>query len=99
MPLSLAASTEPLPNLMAGNSERDVGKPKKGEGLWKPKSELPPNRMSGMDISGSEMSGVSFVGDHASSTSDVIADLWWSADSGHVVSELALLHNGVKCDQ
>ena len=38
--------TEPIPNPIVGHSERGVGKLKKRDGLWKPKSERPPNRNS-----------------------------------------------------
>ena len=43
-PLYLTTSTDLMPNPMVGDSERAEGKSKKREGLWKPKSELPPNR-------------------------------------------------------
>jgi hypothetical protein len=33
-----------MPKPLAVDSERDAGKSKKREGLWKPKSELPPKR-------------------------------------------------------
>jgi hypothetical protein len=68
----LAAETEPLPNPVAGDSERDARKSKKRESLLKPKSELPPNRISESAFSGFAMSEMSFVGDPASSTSRTV---------------------------
>jgi hypothetical protein len=44
---SAAVGTELIPNPVAGDSERGAGKPKKRNGLRKPKSELPPNRIRG----------------------------------------------------
>ena len=38
--------TDLMPNPVAVDSERAEGKSKKREGLWKPKSELPPNRIA-----------------------------------------------------
>jgi hypothetical protein len=36
-----------MPNPVVGDSERAAGKLKKREGLWKPNTELSPNRNSG----------------------------------------------------
>jgi len=41
-----AAEIELRPNPVVGNSERAACKSKKGEGLWKPRSERPPSRAS-----------------------------------------------------
>jgi hypothetical protein len=38
--------TEPIPNLIVGDSERASSMSKKGKGLWQPKSELPPKRIA-----------------------------------------------------
>jgi hypothetical protein len=35
-PFCRTAETDPMPNRVVGISERDAGKPKQGEGLWKP---------------------------------------------------------------
>ena len=59
----LPTETEPIPNLVVGHSERDAGKLKMRKSLWKPNTELPPNRNS--EIS---------TGDSALSTAGVITD-------------------------
>ena len=41
-PFSLMTETDPIPNPVAGHSERPEGKSKKGEGLWEPKAEPGP---------------------------------------------------------
>ncbi|HBE91443.1 MAG TPA: hypothetical protein DDW55_02575 [Gammaproteobacteria bacterium] len=46
----MLAETDPIPNPVVGDSERDAGKPKKEEGFQKPKSELPPNRIDDPEI-------------------------------------------------
>jgi hypothetical protein len=38
--------TDLMPNPVVGDSERDAGKSKKRNGLWKPNTEPPPNRNS-----------------------------------------------------
>jgi len=48
--------TDLMPNPVAVDSERDEGKSKKLDGLWEPKSELPPNRIYEIAIGGSSMS-------------------------------------------
>jgi hypothetical protein len=45
-PFCRTAETHPMPNRVVGDYERDDGKPKKREGLWKLKSEPVPNRTS-----------------------------------------------------
>jgi hypothetical protein len=44
--LCLTTETEPMPNLVAGDSERVASKPKKRKGFRKPNTELLPNRIS-----------------------------------------------------
>jgi hypothetical protein len=51
-----------MPNRMVGDSVRDAGKPKQGEGLWKPKSEPVWNRVSEPAISGVSLFGMSCLG-------------------------------------
>ena len=69
-----------------GDAERVAGKSKKREGFRKPNTERPPNRIYETAIGGASMSGCHVFGDHASSTSGTVADLWWSADFGRFVS-------------
>jgi hypothetical protein len=57
--------TELMPNPAAVDSERAEGKSKKRERLWEPKSEPAPNRISEIVYSGSPMSWMSCIGDHA----------------------------------
>ena len=52
----MATGTELMPNPVAVHSERAAGKPKKREGLWKPKSEPVPNRTSEPAIGGASIS-------------------------------------------
>jgi len=47
----MATETEPIPNPVVGHSERVAGKSKKRNGLWKPNTELPPNRTCGAAMS------------------------------------------------
>ena len=68
--------TELIPNPVVGHSERDVGKLKMRKSLWKPKSELPPNRTSEAEIGGAAMSGKSRVVDPAASTEGVGQNAW-----------------------
>jgi hypothetical protein len=42
----MTTETEPMPNPVAGDSERVAGKPKKGKDFRKPNTEPPPNRIS-----------------------------------------------------
>ena len=81
-----ATETEPIPNLVVGDSERVAGKSKKRKGFRKPNTERPPNRTAESANFDSVISGMSCIGIHAESTSGVIADLWWSAVSGDFVS-------------
>ena len=60
---------DPMPNPVVGDSERDAGKSKKRNGLWKPKAERAPNRTSEIEFCGIAMPVVSRVGDSASSIS------------------------------
>ena len=39
----MTTETEPVPNPVAGDSERVAGKSKKGKGFRKPNTEPPPN--------------------------------------------------------
>jgi len=39
----MTTETDPVPNPVAGDSERLAGKPKKGKGFRKPNTEPPPN--------------------------------------------------------
>ena len=48
----MATETEPIPNLIMGNSEWVAGKSKKRDGFSKPKSELLPSRISESAIFG-----------------------------------------------
>ena len=59
--------TDPIPNPVAGDSERAEGKSKKRQGFRKPKSESPPNRNSNWRRF--EMSWMSCVADPASNSS------------------------------
>ena len=88
--------TEPIPNLIMGDSGQVAGKLKKRDEFSKPKSELLPKRVTESVVCISTMFRVSCVIDHATV---VTAQLRWSADSGHVISGLTFLHNGVECDQ
>jgi hypothetical protein len=51
-----------MSNRVVGDSERDDGKPKKREGLWKLKSEPVPNRTSESASSGASPTWMSCVG-------------------------------------
>jgi hypothetical protein len=42
----MTTETEPVPNPVAGDSERVAAKPKKRKGFRKPDTELLPNRIS-----------------------------------------------------
>ena len=57
----MATETEPIPNLIMGNSEWAVSKSKKWDGFLKPKSEPVPNGNSETAICGSAMSRVSRI--------------------------------------
>jgi hypothetical protein len=78
---SSATETEPIPNPVPGDSERAAGKLKKREGLWKPKSELSPNRATESEIFDSVISEMSCIGDPVASTSDLTLDLSCSVDA------------------
>ena len=72
----MATETEPIPNMDVGNSERDAGKSKKREGLWKPNTELPPNRIYEIAICESAMFWMSRSCHLASSTEGVGQNAW-----------------------
>jgi len=46
----MTTETEPVPNPVAGDSERVACKSKKGKGFWKPNTELLPNRNSELQV-------------------------------------------------
>ena len=52
MPVRLPTETEPVPNPVAGDSERVTCKSKKGEGFRKPNTEPPPNGGQGLLLRG-----------------------------------------------
>ena len=57
----MATETEPIPNLIMGNSEWVAGKSKKWDAFLKPKSEPVPNRISETAICRCAMSWVSRI--------------------------------------
>jgi hypothetical protein len=63
--------TEPIPNPVAVDSERDAGMSKKRKDLWKPNTEPPPNRIHETAIGCAAMSGKSCCGDPALSAEGV----------------------------
>jgi len=72
----MATETEPITNPVVGHSERLAGKSKKRDGLWKPNTEPPPSRTYETEIFGSAMSGMSLIGDLASSIEGVGQNAW-----------------------
>ena len=92
-PFPSTTETDLMPNSVVGDSERFAVESKKWEGFRKPNTERPPSRISETEIGGASMSLMSRVGDPAGSTSGIVADLWWSADSGRIVSWAEKLKN------
>jgi len=75
-PFPSVTETDLMPNPAAVDSERDAGMSKMRKSLWKPNTELPPNRTCETDIGGAAMSGMSRVGDSSSSTEGVGQNAW-----------------------
>ena len=92
----MPTETEPIPNTVVGDSERDAVESKKREGFRKPKSERPPNRISETAVGGASIPGMSRVADPAANTSGTVVDLCWSANFGHFVSWDAKLKKSKK---
>ena len=57
-PFRPATETEPIPNPVVDDSELDAGKSKMRKGLWKPNTELPPNRIAEIAIFFTAMSWI-----------------------------------------
>ena len=72
-------------------AEPGAGKSRIREDLWKPESEPLPYQNFEATIFGFAVTGMSRIGDSASSISGAIADLLWPADSVMARTALALL--------